>query len=55
VRKVRVGDDARLEILSPKLGYQIYLDAPLLESLTWQTPQTLSKFLEEPYGPRGTH
>ena len=55
VRKVRVGDDAHLEILSPKLGYQIYLDAPLLESLTWQTPQTLSKFLEEPYGPRGTH
>ncbi|MDQ3911769.1 MAG: hypothetical protein M3305_08385 [Actinomycetota bacterium] len=55
VRKVRVGDDARLEILSPKLDYQIYLDAPLLESLTWQTPQTLSKFLEEPYGPRGTH
>jgi hypothetical protein len=55
VRKVRVGNDARLEILSPKLDYQIYLDAPLLESLTWQTPETLSRFLEEPYGPRGTH
>ena len=55
VRKVRVGDDARLEILSPKLGYQTYLDASLLESLTWQTTATFSKFLEEPYGPRGTH
>jgi hypothetical protein len=55
VRKVRVGNDARLEILSPKLDYQIYLDAPLLESLTWQTTATFSKFLEEPYGPRGTH
>jgi hypothetical protein len=55
VRKVRVGNDARLEILSPKLDYQIYLGAPLLESLTWQTTATFSKFLEEPYGPRGAH
>ena len=55
VRKVGVGKEARLEIISPKLGYQTYLDAPLLESLTWQTPQTFSKFLQEPYGPRGTH
>ena len=55
VRKVGTGNEARLEIISPKLGYQIYLDAPLLESLTWQTSQTFSKFLEEPYGPRGTH
>ena len=55
VRKVDAGNQARLEIISPKLGYQTYLDAPLLESLTWQTPGTFSKFLEEPYGPRGTH
>jgi len=55
VRKVRVGDDERLEILSPKLDYQTYLDASLLESLTWQTTATFSRFLEEPYGPRGTH
>ena len=55
VRKVRVGDDARLEILSPKLDYQTYLDASLLESLTWQTTATFSRFLEEPYGPRGNH
>jgi hypothetical protein len=55
VRKIRVGNDARLEVLSPKLDYQIYLDAPLLESLTRQTTATFSKFLEEPYGPRDTH
>jgi hypothetical protein len=55
VRKVRVGGGAWLEIFAPKLGYQILLDPPLLESLTWQTPDTLSKLIEEPYGPRGTH
>lgn len=55
VRKVRVGGGARLEIFAPKLGYQIFLDPPLLESLTWQTPDTLSKLIEEPYGPRGAH
>jgi hypothetical protein len=55
VRKVRIRDGARLEILSPKLDYQTYLDAPLLESLTWQTTATFSRFLEEPYGPRDAH
>ena len=55
VRKVRIRGGARLEILSPKLDYQTYLDAPLLESLTWQTTATFSRFLEEPYGPRETH
>lgn len=55
VRKVRVRGGARLEVSSPKLDYRNYLDASLLESLTWQTSETLSKFLEEPYGPRGTH
>jgi hypothetical protein len=55
VRKVGDGNQARLEIISPKLGYQTYLDAPLLESLTWQTTKTFSKFLKEPYGPRGSH
>ena len=54
VRKVRIRGGARLEILSPKLDYQTYLDAPLLESLTWQTTETFSRFLEEPYGPRDT-
>jgi hypothetical protein len=55
VRKVRIRGRSRLEIHSPRLNYRIYLDPPLLESLTWQTTATFSKFLEEPYGPRGTH
>jgi hypothetical protein len=55
VRKAGAGSEARLEIISPKLGYQTYLSAPPLESLTWQNPQTFSKFLEEPYGPRSSH
>jgi hypothetical protein len=54
VRKVRIRGGSRLEIHSPRLNYRIYLDPPLLESLTWQTTATFSKFLEEPYGPRGT-
>jgi hypothetical protein len=55
VRKVRIRGGSRLEIHSPRLNYRTYLDPPLLESLTWQTTATFSKFLEEPYGPRGTH
>ena len=55
VRKVRLGDEARLEVFAPKLDYRVYLDAPLLESLARQSSDTLSRFLEEPYGPRGTH
>ena len=53
VRAVGEGEEARLEIQSPKLGYKIYLAAPLLESLSWQSPEKLSEGLEEPYGPAG--
>jgi hypothetical protein len=45
------GEEARLEIHSPKLGYRVFLAAPLLESLSWQSPEKLSEGLEEPYGP----
>jgi hypothetical protein len=55
VRKVRIRGGSHLELHSPRLNYRTYLDPPLLESLTWQTTATFSKFLEEPYGPRGTH
>lgn len=55
VRRVNIKNDTLLEIRSHKLDYHVYLDALLLESLTWQAPETLSRFLEEPYGPRGTH
>lgn len=53
VRVLGEGEDARLELHSPKLGYRVYLGAPLLESLSWQSPEKLSEALEEPYGPAG--
>ncbi len=53
VRVVGEGEKARLEIQSPKLGYRIFLAAPLLESLSRQSPEKLSEGLEEPYGPAG--
>jgi hypothetical protein len=52
VRKVYTRNGERLEIASPRLGYAIRLDALALESLTWQTMDTFTKFLEEPFGPR---
>lgn len=56
VRIFGEGEDKRLEIHSPKLGYRVYLAAPLLETLSWQSPEKLSEALEEPYGPAGaTH
>ena len=50
-RKVYTRNGERLEVSSPKLGYRILLDALALESLTWQTMETFSKFLENPFGP----
>lgn len=41
----------RLEIVAPRLGKHIRLDPLELESLTWQTTETFSKFLETPFGP----
>jgi hypothetical protein len=51
VRKVQSGAGARLEIFSPRLGHAIRLDAVALESLTWQSMDTFSRFLETPFGP----
>ena len=51
VKKVRTRNGTRLEISSPRLGYRIQLDALALESLTWQTMDTFTRFLEEPFGP----
>ena len=52
VKKVDTRNGARLEISSPRLGYRIQLDALALESLTWQTMETFSRFLETPFGPQ---
>jgi hypothetical protein len=51
VRKVWTRNGSRLEISSPRLGRAIRLDALALESLTWQTMDTFTKFLETPFGP----
>lgn len=51
VRKVWTRNGERLEITSPRLGHAIRLDALALESLTWQTMDTFTRFLETPFGP----
>ncbi len=51
VRKVWTRNGERLEISSSRLGRAIRLDALALESLTWQTAETFTKFLEDPFGP----
>lgn len=51
VRRVETRNGVRLEIHSPRLGRHVRLDALELESLTWQSPETFSAFLEQPYGP----
>ncbi|SEH64020.1 hypothetical protein SAMN05192561_1184 [Halopenitus malekzadehii] len=51
VKKVHTGKGERLEVVSPKTGFSIRLDALGLEGLSWQDPETISKFLETPYGP----
>ncbi len=51
VQKVPTRNGARLEIFSPRLGQRIQLDAVALESLTWQSMETFSRFLATPFGP----
>jgi hypothetical protein len=51
VRKVETGNGVRLEIVAPRLGRGIRLDPVELETLTWQSHETFSKFLETPFGP----
>jgi hypothetical protein len=51
VRKARTRNGERLEICAPKQGYKIFLCPLVLESLTWQTPETFSRFLDMPFGP----
>ena len=51
VRKVRTRNGERLLISAPKRDAGILLCPLELESLTWQTPETFSAFLAEPFGP----
>ena len=51
IREVQTGNGARLEISAPRLGRSIRLCPLELESLTWQSHETFSGFLETPFGP----
>lgn len=53
VREVKTGNGTRLEIHAPRLGRAIRLCPLELESLTWQSHDTFSGFLETPFGPEG--
>jgi hypothetical protein len=51
VRTVQTRNGVRLEIAAPRLGRGIRLCPLELETLTWQTPETFSRFLATPFGP----
>jgi hypothetical protein len=51
VRVVHTRNGVRLEIAAPRLSRAIRLDPIELETLTWQTHETFSRFLETPFGP----
>jgi hypothetical protein len=51
VRRHRTRNGERIEIEAPRLGRRIALCPLELESLTWQTPETFSRFLATPFGP----
>ena len=51
LRIVDTPTGVRLEVYSLKLGERILLDPVVLESLTWQSPDLFSTFLEQPLGP----
>ncbi|MBN9113555.1 MAG: dihydrodiol dehydrogenase [Pseudonocardia sp.] len=50
VSKIRTHNGERLRIHAPQLDRAIDLCPLELESLTWQRPETFSRFLETPYG-----
>lgn len=51
VRKQFTRNGERLEVTSTRLGTSILLDPLEVESLTWQTTDTFSRMLQDPYGP----
>jgi hypothetical protein len=51
ISKVSTAHGHRLRIEAPRTGHSILLDAMELESLTWQSHDVFSGFLEEPFGP----
>ncbi|MFI5541830.1 dihydrodiol dehydrogenase [Nocardia sp. NPDC051900] len=53
IRKVMTRNSERLKIYSPNLGYNVRLDAPHLEAISWQTGAFFSELLSAPFGPEG--
>lgn len=51
VRKILTRNGERLEIESLRFHGSTRLDALGLEGLTWQPPEVISSFLEQPFGP----
>jgi hypothetical protein len=51
VRRVLTRNGARLQVHSSKLQTDVFLDSVVLESLTWQTPESLSLLLRTPLEP----
>jgi hypothetical protein len=51
VRKIHTSQGERLEIVAPRIGTSIRLDALQLEAISWQEPTFISSFLVTPFGP----
>ncbi|MFD7549404.1 hypothetical protein ACFV0R_10300 [Streptomyces sp. NPDC059578] len=51
ISKVRTRNGHRVEIRSLRLGFHVRLDPLALESLSWQSPDVFSQFLDQPFGP----
>ena len=51
VRKVEPDAGERIEIEAAKLGHVVRLAPVELESVTWQSSETFTGFLETPFGP----
>ena len=50
-RRVRTRNGNRLQIRSPRRELSVFLDATLLDALTWQTSDSMSLLLETPLEP----
>lgn len=53
VRSVRTGNGVRLEILSPRRGTRVLLDAVVLDCLSYQPPETFTEMLARTPRPGG--
>lgn len=51
VRKLETNAGEYAEIAAPKLDYRIRITPAELASITWQTQETFTSLLENPYGP----